>query len=241
MFTDMIQSTPQADQVTFHRAEHKFRIIGGDLSFIRKVLTSNCIPINHHKRVSTNHTLYFDDLSFSSYHENKAGISRRWKSRIRWYDSSEQTIFFEFKKRSALLSLKERVKIELTKPITQLSYREIKKELRTHLSPEQYERFLFRSDSILINVYQREYFRDPHSKIRLTLDYNIGYYNQLQARHPRLQYSHHLPHLIILECKIPLGSPERLERLLSPLRLRLTQSSKYVQCLEALGLSQDVS
>jgi hypothetical protein len=237
----MIKATTQADQVTFHRAERKFQIIGGDLSYIRRILNSNCLPIIHHKRVSTNRTLYFDDISFSSYDENKSGISRRWKSRIRWYDSSDKTIFFEFKERSNIFSSKDRVEIQLTTPIYQLTYRELKAQLRQHLSLEQYERFLFRSDPVLINEYQREYFRDPHSKIRLTLDYNIGYYNQLQARRPRLKYAHHLPHLIILECKIPVGSPERIERLLNPLRLRLCQSSKYVACLEAMGLSHEIA
>ena len=228
------------DQVTFHRAERKFQILNGDLSLIRRILSLNCAPIIHESKVSTNHTLYFDDEQFSSYHENRYGISRRWKARIRWYGMDDRKVFFEFKKRSNVFSSKDRMEIHLPTPITHISYPDLKKILRQQLSPEQYERFLFRSNPILINDYKREYFRDPHSKIRLTLDYDIRCFNQMHTLKPSFKYQHHVGHVVILECKIPIDSLEGLERLLSPLVLRTIQSSKYILCLHTLGLSDDI-
>ncbi len=231
----MVQIATQADQVTFHRAERKYQIEGGDLAYIRRVLRNNCISIEHEGRVSTNHTLYFEDAGLSSYHENKGGISKRWKSRVRWYNSGEKNVHFEFKERASIYSSKDRVKLDLPVPITQIKFSELKKIFRSQFSSEQYERFLYRSEPVLLNEYKREYFADPHSGIRLTLDYDIKCYDQTGRNMPAMKFAHHFPHLIILECKVGVRSTEVIERLLSPLRLRLSQSSKFVMCLEALN------
>lgn len=231
----MVLINTKADKVTFQRAEIKYQLFEDDLSFVRKILRSNCLQIKHDELVSNNNTLYFEDPHFSSYHENKGGISRRWKSRIRWYNSEVENVFFEFKERSGIFSSKNRVKLSLPEPIGNICYRDLKKIISSQLSNEQREKFLYRSEPVLINRYKREYFSDPHSNIRLTMDYDLSCYNQLHHTKPTFRFAHKFPGLIILECKVEKGSTEKIARLLSPLKLRICQSSKYVLCLEELN------
>jgi hypothetical protein len=232
----MPSSSQILDPLANKRIERKFRMMGKDLGSVRRVLETNCSRIIHEDKVNTIHTLYFDDDAFSAYYENKDGIGRRWKARIRWYNKSTKTgLFFEFKHRHNILSAKDRFELTLPESIYKISFNDLKKELRKQLPTEEYERFMFRSTPILLNEYSREYFHDKHNNIRLTLDYDIKCFNQMGHKRVSQRYPHHLEHVSVLEVKVPVDYAQSLNKALNPLKLRLTKSSKYVQCLEAMG------
>lgn len=224
------------DPLAKRRMERKFWMKDRDLSVVRRILETNCTRIIHEDKVNRIHTLYFDDDRLSAYCENKDGVGRRWKARLRWYNrSNRHNIFFEFKHRYNTISQKDRFELTLPESIDDLSFRDLKRQLKAQLPYAMYERFVFRSDPILLNEYAREYFYDHYHNIRLTLDYDMRCFNQMGHRKISRAYPHALEGVIILECKLPVDFAHDLEQTLSPLRLRVTRSSKYVQCLERLG------
>ncbi|MBU2524381.1 polyphosphate polymerase domain-containing protein [Patescibacteria group bacterium] len=224
------------DKLALNRIEKKFQLFGMDKNTICRVLHTNCRRIIHEDRVNIVQSLYFDDDELSSYYENQDGIARRSKARIRWYNSDDiKNVYFEFKNRQGEQTSKDRMKLNFEKPLSKMTFREIKKELIRQLSNEAGERFLVRLNPVLINRYKREYFHDPHYNIRATLDYNIKCYDQIGQLKPNFRFARQLDDIVILECKMATDLIHSMREILDPLKLRVSRSSKYVQCLEVLN------
>lgn len=231
----MQSSSDAIDALVHRRIEVKFAMENMDLMLVRRLLNDNCARIEHKGPISVINTLYFDDDQLSAYHENKAGLDRRWKVRLRWYGEAEGDFYLEFKERHGNLSTKERFKVRLDSPIEALSFRELKKSIKAQIPRAAAYRFGERPDPIVLNHYHREYFYDNVNKIRLTLDSAIRCYDQLGRQRLSKRHPQALEGLVIVEAKMPSDARVSLDHALHPLKKRMTRSSKYVQCLEKLG------
>jgi hypothetical protein len=219
------------------RREVKFFLRDTDAGKVHDVLKTNCRPAEGHasSRVTS---IYFDDPGFRSYDDNLEGTGERVKIRLRWYDSDEERFFFETKRRSFSKTIKERVELQSSTPLTSSPYRETLKRLREVLPEPHLGRLLEAQDPILITRYQRSYFAAPNRRVRVTLDSRIEWFDQTGRAEPTLRFPARIPRLAILEVKTE-EEDEDVGEVLYPLRLRPTRSSKYGVGCRALGLVAD--
>ena len=106
------------------RREVKFTLPGADLGKLRNVLEVNCRRLVHNDPISTVRSIYFDDVRLSACQANLAGVGRRQKLRLRWYDSLKpgRHFFFEIKWRNNRITGKHRLQLQAAEPLTEMSY-----------------------------------------------------------------------------------------------------------------------
>ena len=226
------------DAVAMARRELKFPFTGADVGKLSTLLALNARPVVFGSApVSRVNSIYFDDERFSSVHESLAGVGRRTKLRLRWYDRpmANGAMFFELKHRRNLDISKQRVGLRTSGPLGAWRYRELVDDLAPLLDDEQAAMLRLRVEPVMLVSYKRQHFRDPESGTRLTLDYDVVGYDQLGLSRPSRRFGTPLHDLAVIEVKAPPARVDAVHRLLSPLRPRLLRCSKYVQCCLQTG------
>lgn len=220
------------------RREIKFMLNGADLAKVRRVLAVNCRPLVHRHPVSIVRSLYFDDFRLSACRANLDGVANRQKLRLRWYDLLEPgpDLFLELKWRANRITGKHRLPLQAHRPLADLPFRTIGRHLRD-VVPETWQRSLIQGgEPVLVVEYHREHFVSRQPGLRITLDYQFTYYEQLGRQSLRMSFPRPLPGVAVLEGKTPVGRESELRELLYPLALRATRCSKYVLGCQHLGL-----
>jgi hypothetical protein len=235
----LLEDSGNRDPTTERRSEIKFLLPHADLGKIRSILEVNCRRIRHDGPVSLVNSLYFDDAGLGAYRENLDGVGTRMKVRLRWYGQKddEGRFHFEIKKRTGLTMGKDRLAVHSRVPLSSLTFQNILNALCAILPVKQREALIRRPDPILISEYKREYFREHYSPVRITLDFDVTYFDQSGKRRPGKRFGVRVPEWVIVEGKAPVGEELRLRRLLFPLQPRITRSSKYVMGCQRLGLA----
>jgi hypothetical protein len=220
------------------RRETKYAFPRGDLPTLRRHLLDGCRRIRFNRDVSEVRSIYFDDEVLSSCRANLAGLGRRRKLRLRWYDrpSPGATGFLEIKWRRNAWTGKLRREIRCEPDLADWSYREIRSGLAGIVTNEQRAVLARYPDPVVLVAYRREHFLAPDIKARLTLDYDLTFYDQRGALRPTARVGHSLPDFVILEVKTAGDQVAGLQRLLHPFRPRPSRCSKYVYGCRELGL-----
>ncbi len=224
------------------RTESKFVMPGADIGTIRQILLNRFQRQIHNERVSTVRSLYFDDPRFSACHANLDGLDSRRKVRVRWYDSllPQHEFYFEIKWRENKLTGKHRLRLRAERPLHEMNFREMQNQLMNILPTGFQTRFLRNIEPVLVVEYHREHFvsQDPirAAGVRLTLDYDLKFYDQTGRRNLRMDFGRRLQDFVLIECKVPSGFAVRPESFFSPLKLRVESCSKYVLGCKTLEL-----
>ena len=211
------------------RREVKYAFERMDVGKLGRLLEVNCKRQIHADKVSTVRSIYFDDAKLSACRANLNGDGRRRKLRLRWYDSllPGREFFVEVKWRNNRVTGKHRFEFRSDAPLTEFSYRDIHNELvgmmPQNLLPDVVENY----DAVVIVEYKREHFVTDDG-LRLTVDYDLTYYDQSGRDKITAQFPRHLPGIVVLEGKTPVGREAELRRWLSPFQPRSTRCSKYV-------------
>ncbi len=101
---------------------------------------------------------------------------------------------------------------------------------------------LFRScEPAVIVEYKREHFVSNDGCLRVTLDYDLTFYEQVGKHAISVAFARRLNGLVVLEGKTPLGRESELRGLFYPLSVRMGRCSKYVHGCQMLGLIHDRS
>lgn len=227
------------DGVTARRREMKFVFDGSCVDVLRDVLEVNARRVAFGDGpVSRVNSIYFDDARLSSAAESLAGVSRRVKLRLRWYDENfaRRGLFFEVKRRNGQIISKDRTPLEAADAIDRIPYEQLTAWLSEVLAPEPAALLSLRPIPITLVSYRREHFRDRDSSIRLTLDYQIEAFSQLGLQRPSRFLGVALDRLTVVEVKTLAADEHLVRRLLFPLKPRLARCSKYVHCCLADGL-----
>jgi hypothetical protein len=227
------------DGVTAQRRELKFVFDSSGVDALRDVLEMNAQRVIFGDGpVSRVSSIYFDDFRLSSAAESLAGVSRRVKLRLRWYDEdfARRGLFFEVKRRSGQVISKDRTPLRAADAIDRIPYHELTAQLGEVLAPEPAALLSLRPIPTTLVAYRREHFRDRDSPIRLTLDYDIESFSQLGLQRPARSGGVALDRLAVLEVKTPPADEQHVRRLLFPLKPRLARCSKYLHCCMADGL-----
>ena len=224
------------------RKEIKYTLLHADVEKLRGLFETNCRRKIYHEPVSTVRSIYFDDATLSACQANLDGLGWRRKVRLRWYDSLRPgtTFFFEIKWRHNRVTGKRRLQLESEEPLGQLTYKQIVAGLERVIPPELLgDVFLFCEPTIIVQ-YRREHFTSDDGCLRVTLDYDITYYDQTGKGSISTSFPRRLERLVVVEGKTPIGREAELRRLFYPFRARAGRCSKYVQGCHLLGLIQDV-
>jgi hypothetical protein len=117
-----------------------------------------------------------------------------------------------------------------------LSYGSITNELIDHL-PEAYVRNVINApEPIVIVEYKREHFTSNDGCLRVTLDYDLAFYDQTGKCFISTTFVQRMADFVLLEGKVPVGREQELKRLLYPFQPRADSCSKYVLGCRMLGL-----
>lgn len=220
------------------RRETKYILPNADVGKFRKLLEGNARRLVHNEPVSTVRSIYFDDALLSDCQANLDGISPRRKVRLRWYDSltPNDVLFFEIKWRENRAMGKHRLELRARQEVCELSYRKIFDELIDILPPQYIADLIKRSDPIVMVEYRREHFASADGRLRLTLDYDLAFYDQTGKRSISTSFQLPMPDMFVVEVKGPENCQQEVKELLYPFAPRMGPCSKYVHGCCQLGL-----
>ena len=235
-FFDVINSDTKRTDLSGRR-EIKYAIPDMDVAKLRRLLESNCRRLIHNHAVSVVRSIYFDDARLSACRANLDGVGLRRKVRLRWYDSPKpkEDCFFEIKWRDNRVTGKHRLQLQSRRPIADLSYTQIQGHLEAILPEALLPDLLLYSEPVVIVQYKREHFATDDG-LRITLDYDLTWYDQSGRRTISMYFPQRLEDLVVVEGKTPVGREGELRQWLYPFTPRAGRCSKYVRGCCQLGL-----
>ena len=190
-------------------------------------LQSALIQIGQHPIISypdrVIHSIYVDDHELNDYHDKISGISRRSKTRIRWYDDHTNKLVFEIKRKIIKMSDKKIIKIDNPAGTIPRFRSDYMKLVRSNSKLLPISQFISLFPVIEVE-YHRSYFELAEA-IRMTADHSIRYRKLYPQPSKRLQYS---PVDTVIEFKYPVVKEDSFERLLHNIPSRIFRHSKYV-------------
>ncbi len=174
--------------------------------------------------------IYFDSLDFQSYKDNISGASSRLKVRYRWYGSSVEPAqgALEIKCKRNQYSWKLIYDFKNTIDLGEGDWPQIRKALSRHLPSEAKKWVDTHPVPILLNRYQRKYFRCKHEKIRVTLDTVIRVYDQTRKPYPNLTFQTNMPRIFVMEVKFPRELRNKASEIIRDIPIRVSRHSKYI-------------
>jgi hypothetical protein len=231
------------DMANAWRQEIKFILRRTDVESVDTILRANARPVRFGTEATSNvNSIYFDDAHLSGCRESIAGLGRRFKLRVRWYDTTlpHRQLFFEVKQRRNSLGRKLRLAIPHDATRGSSSYDELLRQWRRTLDQESLTLLDSRDVPTALISYHRRHFVDADSGLRLTLDHDVTVYDQLERRRPWRRFPVALDDLVVLEVKGRAIDADRVRELIHPLTPRRARCSKYVLGCAALGWTGDL-
>ena len=226
------------------RFERKFVYeTGTPEDIIQTAILSNsfCFREIFHRRTVNN--IYYDDQAMSFYHQNVSGDERRDKYRLRWYGDAFDHIenpVLEIKKKYGTVGDKLSFALsEKTYSLSKNSIPEVQQKVLSDLqeahTPELSAK-LSNLNPSLCNSYERRYFLSDCGNYRITIDYNMTFYN---PHFPNYRITKaQLPDIILeLKYKVPFDKESR--QLTQQLKTRLSKNSKYVRGVNLIHHQQN--
>ncbi len=226
-----------------HRYERKFiyeHWTPEDL--IETVVLSNsfCFREIFHQRTVNN--IYYDDQAMSFYHQNVSGDELRDKYRLRWYGDSFEIInnpILEIKKKFGSVGDKLSFPMsDFIHNIKEHSLQNTQEKVYQHIlekHPSELALKLSQLSPSLYNSYERRYFLSDCDTFRITIDYNMTFYNPYFTNYEssKAQLSD-----IILELKYKVPHDKESRKLTQQLTARLSKNSKYVRGVDLIHHQQ---
>jgi len=224
------------------RREIKYAFPESDMvDELRHLLSASCKRVIYNRPVSEVRSIYFDDWQKRLLYANINGIGNRKKIRIRWYDQKHPSkdFYFEIKWRKSYITGKHRFQIKSPEDLGRIPYKEIVKKLLNILPNDHLGMFSLHSEPIVIVEYKREHFISPDEILRLTLDYDLMFYDQYGKKYPNLRFGIPKNNFVVIEGK---GDPKvinNLKKLLYPFKPRATRCSKYAHGCNAIMICSE--
>lgn len=179
------------------------------------------------------HSLYFDDIDFTSVRANLSGISDRKKVRLRWYGAENSSPpAFEVKVRNGRLGYKKSYPINsLQNSMWNLDIKDIVVECEKEMRKKNVvfdEPF---APTLQVG-FDREYYEDLDG-VRITIDQNIQFDGPLPYQKLNKIISANYPHKV-MEIKFKPHLKTRIAELIRPLHIIPKRHSKYLVGLAML-------
>ena len=216
------------------RREIKYVVKRHEIDDIRSIFRTNFQPLCYNNETSLVHSIYFDTYEFDLARASIAGVAKRCKIRLRWYDSPLPMgkVFLEHKQRDNETTGKSRQELKFNRGLTEVTYDELLSELRSSLETSSYIHQV--SQAVTLVSYEREHYQSTKLPMRLTLDYDITCVGQGMTVNTDFPLA--LTDLAVVEVKVPADFTGNIEEQLHPLSLHRSRCSKYLRSLSLMGL-----
>ncbi len=174
--------------------------------------------------------IYLDDRKLSFFKNNRIGIAKRKKIRIRWYGDLFGQIpqpKLEYKLKDGLLGDKWIFDLPGFVIEPGFAYRSLVEIFAASTLPLPVIEDLHPLRPTLLNTYHRSYFLSADGKFRLTLDESMAYY---RFDYPRAYFKavHRTPYDFIVELKYLPPEDKLAHKISAKFPFRMDKSSKYV-------------
>lgn len=203
-------------QLHFRRFEFKYLISYQQHQKISRIISRKLAPdpFGEPKGIYTITNLYFDSPGLKYYYQNEAGLKDRQKIRHRFYNHERDKTFWEIKRKTDAVIIKDRCFLNDYSSAMQNQIRYF--NLRDRLLPT------------LWVEYQREAWILPANDLRATFDFNINISSsRLQDRYPRFWEKKLLPGFIVMELKFNGRLPYWIYSLMKQFSLERQALGKY--------------
>lgn len=210
-------------------ASHSLRTIEG---LIKK--NSNLFREIFSQRKVNN--IYFDTIGYSNYHDNVLGVSDRKKMRIRWYGETFGEIAkpkLEVKLKKGLVGDKWSYKIKPFHLDEHFSSRTIQENFRQSALPLPISEPLKGMIPTLLNSYERKYYLSADNKYRITMDFDLKYY-QIDSHKNTFRQKANADQNVIIELKYGLDEDNLANKISTEFPFRMDKNSKYVNGIDTL-------
>jgi SPX domain protein involved in polyphosphate accumulation len=223
--------------LTNFRFEYKF--ISYDTNYYSLLNWLKLHPLNFRKEYADRrvNNIYFDTKNFKAFNDNLAGLSDRFKTRFRWYGNFEQKKlgYLEFKIRKNVYGYKKSFLIKDLFINEKINPNMIKSIIKRSLDTKY--KFIFENNSeiMLINCYNREYFKSFNNKIRITIDKNLKFFDQVHQQN-RLNFSFetNTQKYLVLEIKFAQADKKFLNDINFNIPIKMNKNSKYINGMRAI-------
>lgn len=213
-----------------YRYERKFTIANSDKAQVIHAIKNHPAffrPIFQPRHINN---IYLDDQKLSFFKNNRIGIAKRKKIRVRWYGQlfgKNTNPRLEYKLKDGLLGDKWIFKLpdfNVEPGFTNDSLLEVFANADLP-APVVEDLHLLRPT--LLNTYHRSYFLSADGKFRITFDEAMAYY---RFNYPRAHFMgvHRTPNDFIVELKYLPAEDKTASKITKKFPFRMDKSSKYV-------------
>jgi VTC domain. len=180
--------------------------------------------------------IYLDTLNYSDFLGNFHGDAARPKFRIRWYGDSFTNVknpVLEMKYKQGLLGGKKTMAFPPFRSDETFCWSEVRQTLQKQMRAIPAEEVyllneVLARDPVLFSAYERRYFETFSGKCRVTLDWDLVYYNPEIAFAGRDDLFASKDNIVVVEVKCEEDASKDAQKLVNALGFRLTKNSKYV-------------
>lgn len=174
--------------------------------------------------------IYWDTPLFRNYRDAVDGVASRLKVRIRWYGDffpASVSPQLEIKGKDGHVFSKTVYPLARARFFRGMNAEDMAALVRTGDLPGEISRLIGRMRPVLVNRYQRQYYRTGDGRYRLTLDYNLCFSG---VRPFDNQYNNWTldDSMVIVEFKYDPTADDRFFEIANEFPFRISGSSKYV-------------
>lgn len=230
---------PKEQSIRDHRFERKFVFEEQNLEdLIQSNIYNSSFLFEEIYNRRTINNIYFDDNDHSFYKMNVSGVGRRDKYRLRWYGDQYALVnkpTFEIKRKWGEVGDKLLYKLpDLEFDITKCTTAEVYDKVINWIKDPKLLSEVQRLNPLLYNSYERRYFLSEDEKFRITIDYNMRFYN---PNVDQFQLSEISISDIVLELKYKLEDDLLGRKLAQEIKQRLSKNSKYVRGYDLINFN----
>ena len=219
------------------RCESKILLTGVDKSILEQYVYSipYCIKKSYDDRFVN--SIYYDTINYNAFKDNLAGISNRYKTRLRWYNNLNNSgkFFLEFKIKQGSIGSKHRIPLDLKLDLNIVRHSDIIDSVSKQLNSDDNILFNYSSHNPVVLVrYERSYYESNIYNIRITIDHKLKYYPQQYSGNLNILYNSRTYNMIIVEIKYHSNNNDMISDIVQYLPYRITKSSKYVMGVDSI-------
>lgn len=221
------------------RYERKFVIDGQYKAHVESLIKQHPAIFSEAFPTRPINNMYFDSMDKSSYLSSQIGITERVKFRIRWYGNLFGYVripILECKTKRSTLVAKPKYPLRPFFLSRGFSSRLLREVFNKSDLPEFIRERLALMEPVLVNRYMRRYYVTADRKYRLTLDYEMEFY-EITPVHNIFCRKTKNGNDIILELKYAEAEDILADDIMKFFPFRLTRNSKYVNGMDMVSLS----
>jgi len=188
-------------------------------------------------------SLYYDSLGLGCYYEKLAGIEKRKKLRVRFYDDNfdgQTPIFLEIKGKHGAVVIKDRVKLNYSQAKNILINNQLSIGELPAGEAQTLNRFLWIKlrngmiPKVMVKYKRKPFISKLNPDFRVTIDYDLKAYAADWINEPQAG-KEICPQMAVLELKFNNSLPDWFHRIIQRYNLEQKPFSKYCNSLEAIS------